>query len=143
MPSTTSRRRFLAAFGAAAASSLAGCVDSVDELDGVVGGGDGARATGLRSRTGDRRWRVEGSFEAPPAASGSVGYLAGDDVVAVNLDGGVGLGDARFGAVRWRVPVDGYVESGVTVADGALFFATKGGESERGEDAEPRVYAVE
>jgi outer membrane protein assembly factor BamB len=111
--------------------------------DGVVVGGDGARATGLRSRTGDRRWRVEGSFEAPPAASGSVGYLAGDDVVAVNLDGGVGLGDARFGAVRWRVPVDGYVESGLTVADGALFFATKGGESERGEDAEPRVYAVE
>ncbi|SFR58344.1 PQQ-like domain-containing protein [Halogeometricum rufum] len=50
---------------------------------------------------------------------------------------------AAFGAVRWRVPVDGYVESGVTVADGALFFATKGGESERGEDAEPRVYAVE
>ncbi|ELZ32933.1 PQQ repeat-containing protein [Halogeometricum pallidum JCM 14848] len=111
--------------------------------DGIVVGGDAARATGLRDRTGDRRWEVDGSFGAPPAASGSVGYLAGDDVVAVNLDGGFGLGDARFGATRWRFPVDGYVDSGVTVADDAVFFATKGGKSESGEGAESRIYALE
>ncbi|SDQ15057.1 PQQ-binding-like beta-propeller repeat protein [Halopelagius longus] len=130
------RTRWHAADGPTAHGALA-------LADGIVVGTDLSRARGLHYRTGEVRWEIEGDFGAPPAASGSVGYLAGDDVVAVNLDGGYGLGDVRFGAKRWTFPVEGYVEHGVTVADGALFFAAKGGKSERTEGAEPRIYALE
>ena len=39
MPSITTRRRFLAAVGTAATASLAGCFDSVEEIDGDLGDG--------------------------------------------------------------------------------------------------------
>jgi outer membrane protein assembly factor BamB len=107
--------------------------------DGVVVGTDLARAKGLHHRTGDVRWKLEGDFGAPPAASGALAYLGGaDGVTAVTLDGGVGVGDVRFGARRWTFPVEGYVERGVSVADGALFFATN-----EGKDVDPRIYALE
>jgi outer membrane protein assembly factor BamB len=106
--------------------------------DGVLVGTDLARARGLRTRTGEVRWEVDGSFGAPPAAAGDTAYLPSDDgVVAVHLDGGTGLGDLRFGARRFTYGTGGTV-AGVTVADDALLFATL-----RGESGDTAVHAVE
>jgi outer membrane protein assembly factor BamB len=107
--------------------------------DGILVGTDLARARGLHHRTGDVRWSVDGDFGAPPAASGSMAYLGGEEgVVAVALDGGIGVGDVRLGATQWTYSVEGTVQSGVTVADDALFVATSGGE-----ESEAGIYALE
>ncbi|SFG47644.1 Outer membrane protein assembly factor BamB, contains PQQ-like beta-propeller repeat [Halopelagius inordinatus] len=128
----TGRTRWRAEDGPTAHGALA-------LADGIVVGTDLARARGLDHRTGEVRWEIAGDFGAPPAASGSVAYLGGEDgVVAANLDGGVGVGDARFGAKRWSVSVEGTPTTGVSVADGALFFATQGDKN-----AESRIYAME
>ncbi|MDS0294414.1 PQQ-binding-like beta-propeller repeat protein [Halogeometricum luteum] len=112
--------------------------DALALADGIVVGTDLSGASGLHHRTGEVRWEIDGTFGAPPAASGSLAYLAGEgEVVAVALDGGYGFGDARIDATRWRVPVEGVPTHGVSVANGALFLATRGRDG-----SSPRVYAL-
>ncbi|SFR54669.1 outer membrane protein assembly factor BamB family protein [Halogeometricum limi] len=107
--------------------------------DGILVGSDLARSQGIETETGRVRWQVEGDFGTPPAASHATAYLGGGSgVVAVALDGGVGVEDARVFPKRWTFSTDSAVESGVTVADDALFFATSGREQDS-----PRVYALE
>lgn len=132
MPSTTSRRRFLAAAGAAAAASLAGCAgdDAADDT-GTAGdaptewptfGRDGRNANYSPSGTAPtdsptERWRVESyrTSAQPVVADGVVYAPVGADVLAIDADSGERLWsvDPENDALRyWASP---------TVHDGVVY----------------------
>jgi hypothetical protein len=78
--------------------------------------------TSIHNRTGERHWRVAADLDAPPAGAGDTIYSGGEGFVAgYAMDGGVGVGDVRFGHERWCYEVEGDVNVSVSVADGAVF----------------------
>lgn len=88
---------------------------------------DEARVTALDARTGKRRW------DTPLGRAGErvAGVATTGDalVAATTLDGAAGgrlvALDVADGAVRWRAPLPGPVAGSPTVADGAVYTATR------------------
>lgn len=76
----------------------------------------------IHTRTGERHWTLDLDLKAPPAGAGDTIYSGGEGFLAAYaMDGGTGVGDYRTGYERWRYDVEGEVNTGVSVADGAVF----------------------
>jgi len=85
----------------------------------IVTDGSGVYSFG-RDR-GRPHWHLEGDYRVPPAGAGDTVLVGTDDrVEAYRLDGGLGLGDIRINANRWRTRVDGDVVGGLAVAGGTV-----------------------
>ncbi|WP_224334101.1 PQQ-binding-like beta-propeller repeat protein [Haloprofundus halobius] len=93
--------------------------------DDAVYGTDGSGLAAVDARSGETRWTAGDDYFSGPAAAGDTVYVGGDGRVdAYALDGGVGVDDVRFGAKRWSADVEGGVQEGLAVADGAVFALT-------------------
>lgn len=70
-------------------------------------------------------WRVSGTFgDAGPVAAGDTLYVpGGNNVQAVALSGGIGVGATTLGAKRWTHPIESGGIQGLAIGDGALFVA--------------------
>jgi len=103
--------------------------DSLVLTDDAVYGADGGGLVSMRRHGGGRRWAVDGSFVGGMAGAGDTLYVGGEDgVSAYRMGGGLGVGDLRLNARRWRVGVEGSVVHGLAVADGTVFAPVSGTE---------------
>ncbi|WP_224448912.1 PQQ-binding-like beta-propeller repeat protein [Haloprofundus salilacus] len=103
----------------------------------AVFGTDGTGLTAVDAASGETRWTVGDDYFSGPAAAGEILYVGGESRVdAYALDGGVGVDDVRFGAKRWSFDLEGGVQEGLAVADGAVFALTT-------TEDKSRAYAIE
>jgi outer membrane protein assembly factor BamB len=103
--------------------------DSLVLADDAVYGADGGGLVAMHRHGEKRQWGADGSFAAGMAGAGDTLYVGGEDgVSAYRMGGGLGLGDLRVNARRWRVDVEGSVVRGLAVADGAVFAPVSGTE---------------
>lgn len=103
--------------------------DSLVLTDDAVYGADGGGLVAMHRHGEKRKWGADGSFAAGMAGAGDTLYVGGEDgVSAYRMGGGLGLGDLRVNARRWRVDVEGSVVRGLAVADGAVFAPVSGTE---------------
>ncbi|QCJ46121.1 PQQ-binding-like beta-propeller repeat protein [Haloprofundus sp. MHR1] len=103
----------------------------------TVYGTDGSGLAAVDAASGETRWTAGDDYFSGPAAAGDTVYVGGENRVdAYAMDGGVGVDDVRFGAKRWTADVEGGVQEGLAVADGAVFALTTTEDSSR-------AYAIE
>jgi len=101
--------------------------DSLVLADDAVYGADGGGLVAMDRHGAGRQWALDGSFAAGTAGAGDTLYAGGEGAVsAYRLDGGVGVGDFRLNARRWRTDVGGSVVRGLAVADDAVFVPVSG-----------------
>ena len=93
-------------------------------------GYDGLSA--LREHDGKFRWQLRGRYDSTdPVAAGDTLYVSsGTAVHAFALDGGTGIEGYRFGAKRWSHPTPPGAVEGLAVADGAVFAACEGSQTD-------------
>ncbi|MFB6101961.1 MAG: PQQ-binding-like beta-propeller repeat protein [Haloplanus sp.] len=101
--------------------------DALVVTDDTVYGADGGGLVARGRHGGNRRWSLDGSFVAGMAGTGDTLYVGEEDgVSAYRSDGGVGVGDWRLAARRWRHGVGGSVVRGLAVANGTVFVPVSG-----------------
>lgn len=86
----------------------------------------------LDARTGEKQWQFElGEVNyGTPAIADETVYVGGDELRALEPNGGVGVGSTRLGATRFATSFGGPVGPGPVVDDGSIYVYAETGEKQ-------------